>query len=548
MTKLLAGFDIGGTKCAFCLGTADGKPFDKIKFATEPGFDAVWQAMILTAAKMLERHNLTWQDIAAIGVSCGGPLDSRQGVVMSPPNLPGWDNIPLVKLLEDEFKVPAFLMNDANACALAEWRFGAGDNVENMIFLTMGTGLGGGIIVNNDLYEGRSGMAGEIGHIRLKDSGPVGFGKEGSFEGFCGGSGIARHAEQIAAEYPDQQSVKEYIAMTGSANYSMRNLDLAQACGNEFARHMFDVTGDMLGQGLSILIDAFNPDRIVIGSIFARSEELLRPAMQAALCRETLGQSLNDCQILPAKLGDDIGDYAALLVARYGLEHGAKDKGTDFWRPEIEEIFDDLFVRYPVLKECGNDIRRMYEMLAKCFANGGKLLICGNGGSASDAQHIVGELMKDFAVRRGVKKSVADKFTTMFPDGSGSKLAEQLTEAMSAVSLSGECALETAMANDVGADMVYAQQVYGLCNTGDIVLGLSTSGNSGNVVNAIKTAAVKGGRSLAITGGRDSQLSEICDVTIKLPESETYLIQELTLPVYHTLCLMLEKNLVNGMK
>lgn len=319
--NMLLGFDVGGTKCAVCYGDETGEPVDKIKFPTGKGFEPVWRELVIHTHELLERNHVSLSEIAAVGVSCGGPLDAKRGVIMSPPNLPGWDDIHIVENIEAEFGIRAFLMNDANACALAEWRFGAGQGVDNMIFLTMGTGLGGGIILNGKLYEGASGMAGEFGHIRLKEHGPPGFGKQGSFEGFCGGNGIADHARIIAEEYPDRESVEAYLRIIGSRDFSMKNLDIAQSQGNEFARHMFDVTGEMLGHGLAILIDAFNPHRIVIGSIYERSEAELRPALERVLRKEALPESLNACKILPAKLGDRIGDYACLLVAKCGMDN-----------------------------------------------------------------------------------------------------------------------------------------------------------------------------------------------------------------------------------
>lgn len=541
MKKMLLGFDIGGTKCAVVLGDMSGAPVDKVKFATKTGFDAVWPELIAATRELLAKNQLTVEDIVAVGVSCGGPLDAKRGVVMSPPNLPGWDNIPITEMIAGEFGCPAFLMNDANACALAEWRFGAGQGVDNMVFLTMGTGLGGGIVINREIYEGSSGMAGEFGHIRLRNHGPVGYGKAGSFEGFCGGNGIADHARRIAAEYPDREAVAEYLQLTGTEDYSMRSLDLAQAKGNKFARHMFDLTGEMLGHGLAMIIDGFNPDRIVIGSIFERSEALLRPAMERVLRDEGLTESLAVCQILPARLGDRIGDFACLLVAKHGLDlRGGMTVLSGENTEQVNEIFIELFRNYPQLDVCRNDIMAFYEKLVGVFASGGKLLICGNGGSASDAQHIVGELMKDFAVNRGLDKNVADQLRTMFPDGSGEHLAQTLVEAFPAISLSGEQSLNSAVINDVAADIVYSQQVYGLCGKNDALLALSTSGNSANVVNAAKVARLKGAVTLAITGQRDSQLSTLCDVCLKLPSAETYRVQEFTLPIYHTICRMLE--------
>ena len=137
----------------------------------------------------------------AIGVSCGGPLNSRTGVVQSPPNLPGWDDVPIVKILEDAFGIPAFLQNDANACALVEWKYGAGRGCENMVFLTMGTGMGAGVIADGRLLRGARDMAGEVGHLRLEKDGPVGYGKAGSFEGFTSGGGIARLAAGLRREW-----------------------------------------------------------------------------------------------------------------------------------------------------------------------------------------------------------------------------------------------------------------------------------------------------------------------------------------------------------
>ena len=145
--------------------------------------------------EMMARHNLSAGNVQALGISCGGPLNSKTGRVLSPPNLFGWDDIPIVEMMEARYGIPTALQNDANACALAEWRFGAARGFENVIFCTFGTGMGAGLILNGRLYEGTTGMAGEIGHLRLSEHGPVGFGKEGSFEGFCSGGGIAQFAK-----------------------------------------------------------------------------------------------------------------------------------------------------------------------------------------------------------------------------------------------------------------------------------------------------------------------------------------------------------------
>jgi glucokinase len=138
--------------------------------------------------------------VSGIGISCGGPLDSKRGLILSPPNLPGWDNIPITEYFSSRFHVPVFLQNDANACALAEWRYGAGKGLDDMVFLTFGTGIGAGLILNGKLYEGKQSMAGEAGHWRMASFGPIGYGKAGSFEGFCSGGGIAQLARQKILE------------------------------------------------------------------------------------------------------------------------------------------------------------------------------------------------------------------------------------------------------------------------------------------------------------------------------------------------------------
>ena len=194
------GFDIGGTKCAACLGVKRAGGIDiiaKRAFPTPKPWQAAIEALFCAAEELLREHG---EPVSACGFSCGGPLDSRLGVVMSPPNLPGWDNVPLVRLAEERFHVPAFLENDANACALAEWRWGAGQGTHSMAFLTFGTGLGAGLILDGQLDSGTNDNAGECGHLRLERFGPVGYGKQGSFEGFCSGGGLAQLGCAMARE------------------------------------------------------------------------------------------------------------------------------------------------------------------------------------------------------------------------------------------------------------------------------------------------------------------------------------------------------------
>lgn len=312
----ILGLDIGGTKCAVLLGkydkrrmTIEGKavlPTDPTK---EPRF--VFEAMCREADRLLEGEAPD-----GIGVSCGGPLDPKRGLIQRPPNLPLWDDTPIVQWLEDRYHAPARIQNDADACALAEWKLGAGRGTRNMIFLTCGTGLGAGLILNGQLYRGSSYMAGEVGHVRLSKEGPAGYGKEGSFEGFCSGGGIAQLGYTMGLSQYQRGICPSYFSpeqpMGGATAKAVAR---AAGEGDAAAREVYRKSGRYLGMGLSVLIDILNPECIVLGSIFARSEELLRPEMEKALEEETLPAALAVCRIVPSELGESLGDYAALITA-----------------------------------------------------------------------------------------------------------------------------------------------------------------------------------------------------------------------------------------
>ncbi|MBO4406585.1 MAG: ROK family protein, partial [Clostridia bacterium] len=208
------------------------------------------------------------------------------------------------------------LQNDANASALAEWRYGAGKGTRNMIFLTFGTGLGAGLILDGKLYAGTNDMAGEAGHISLSEFGPAGYGKVGSFEGFCSGGGLAQLGRTYAEEalgrgirpayYPDDGDLLKITA---------KSVAEAAFAGDGTALEVYGVCGAMLGRGLAVLVDLLNPEMIVLGSIFARSGALLREPMEEEMKKRALARSLAVCRVEPAALGDAIGDYAALAAA-----------------------------------------------------------------------------------------------------------------------------------------------------------------------------------------------------------------------------------------
>jgi D-sedoheptulose 7-phosphate isomerase len=198
-----------------------------------------------------------------------------------------------------------------------------------------------------------------------------------------------------------------------------------------------------------------------------------------------------------------------------------------------------LLQRYPLLQECGPAIRSTLELLIRTYEGGGKLLICGNGGSASDSEHIVGELMKGFLQKRPITAAQRESLVHIAGD-SGQRIADALQGCLPAIALTSHDALSTAVANDISGDMVFAQQVYGLAQAGDALLGISTSGNSQNVVNAFYVAKLKGATTIALTGRNQCALADLADIAIQVPADNTPAIQELHLPIYHAWCIALE--------
>lgn len=302
----IIGIDIGGTKCALSMPAGAEKVQEVARFATTDVHG--------TLARLYEEiAKLKPSAGTVFGISCGGPLDAKRGLIMSPPNLPGWDRIAICEEVVKRFGGRAHLMNDANACALAEWQFGAGRGCHSMIFLTMGTGMGAGLILDGRLYEGITGNAGEVGHLRLAPDGPVGFNKAGSFEGFCSGGGIAQIARRRVPAYAGLSELKALAPEQLTA----KAVGLAATNGDALALAIWDEVGTKLGEALALFIDLLNPERVVIGSIYQRCERFLAPAMKAVIAREALWDSARDCDVRPAVLGDEIGSYAAVAIARY---------------------------------------------------------------------------------------------------------------------------------------------------------------------------------------------------------------------------------------
>ncbi len=305
------GIDIGGTTSAVLKAARrpdrESRPeYERISFATgsvEPTLAAIFAAI----------EELDPGREPLFGISCGDPQDAERGIILGPPNLPGWDEVPIAALLTERFGGRAHLMNDANAGALAEWYWGAGRGTRNMIFCTHGTGMGAGLILDGRLYEGTTRSAGEIGHMRLAPDGPVGYGKAGSLEGLVSGGGIAQLAQAAARTRPGAA----FVPPEGIEGVTTKLVAEAARTGDDTAREILEESGSWLGRGLAILIDVLNPEVIVLGSLFIRLEDILRPPMEAELRAECLPHTLAACRILAATLGEQIGDLAALATALY---------------------------------------------------------------------------------------------------------------------------------------------------------------------------------------------------------------------------------------
>jgi glucokinase len=320
VTSAWASVALGGTKCTVATATLAGGALtwaasSALPTVKDPG-EMLGQLIAALAAQLDEAGV---RKLDGIGIVCGSPLDEPAGLVLAPPNLPAWQAVDVVTPFSDQFGVRPKLMNDANAGALAEWTWGAGQGADTCVFLTLGTGLGAGLIINGRLHRGARGLAGEIGHWRLEADGPPGHGKAGSFEGFCGGSGIGRWAQTIAASGLQQGKPSAMAAdWTAIGDVTARSAAEAADAGDGPALALWEQVGRKLGAGLALLIDVLDPDAIVLGGIYPRQQDRLEPPMREVLEREALPDALAGCRIEPSTLGERIGEWSGLAVALAG--------------------------------------------------------------------------------------------------------------------------------------------------------------------------------------------------------------------------------------
>jgi len=301
----ILGLDIGGTKTALVLGTLNAEVVvrDEISTPAKVDFETAMQFICAAIDKFLQQLNTSgFQAPQAISISVGGPINIEEGILHSPPHLAAWGRASLKHYLHERFRLPVFLEHDGNAGALAEYYFGAGRGARNMIFLTMGTGLGAGLILNGSIYHGATDSAGEVGHIRLSEEGPTEYGKVGSWEAFACGAGIVKLGYL--------RNPQEFPSTTTTSDIVRRAL-----AGDPPALELIHEVGLWMGKGLAILVDLLNPEVIIIGTLGVLLGDLVLAPAREVLEREALPISNRACKILPAQLGSSLMDIGCLMAA-----------------------------------------------------------------------------------------------------------------------------------------------------------------------------------------------------------------------------------------
>lgn len=315
------GIDIGGTKISVCIGNLEGAIFaqQKVPTSTLENPEVGLRKIKTLIGDLLVEQNIEVQDIKAIGLSMPGPVSIKEGIMIAPPNLPSWKKVPIVAYLRREFEKPVFMNNDANAAVLAEWKFGSAKGVDNLIYLTMSTGMGGGIISNGKLLQGATDTAGEVGHLVLDLEGPkCPCGQRGCFEAFCGGKNIADFLKEEIAKKKIQTKICDLVKGDLHA-IDMKTLVTAVREKDSYALEVWEKYINRLAQGIGILLMTLNPDAIILGTIAIKNHDLLMKPLKNALSRFSWKEPLHHCHIQESKLGVEIGMIGALTLAIEGL-------------------------------------------------------------------------------------------------------------------------------------------------------------------------------------------------------------------------------------
>lgn len=320
--KHVLGVDIGGTKIAVGLVDASGKQVAGDRIDTK-GPHETMERVVAVCRDLIANAGVPKDRVAAVGIGCAGPIDGKEGRVKAAPNLPGWSEIPLVSYLQDALQLPTYLENDANAAAVGEFLFGAGRGHKNMVYMTVSTGVGGGVVTDGRLYRGENGNAAELGHITIAwDGRQCNCGNRGCLEAYASGTGLAKRAQELVRD----GQLPVLLELAGSVeNITAETVVSAVRQGDAEAKRLWDETMEILGAGIASVINTFNPSRIVLGGGLTKAGDLLfEPVRKTALAR-AMPPLAEIVDIVPAELGDAVGVVGAAAVAFERLqdkEHG----------------------------------------------------------------------------------------------------------------------------------------------------------------------------------------------------------------------------------
>jgi glucokinase len=311
----ILGLDVGGTKLAAGVVDPDGtvRGFRATPANAEQGPDPMIERLIALGRDALAEAGIRIEDTPAIGVACGGPLDPRRGIIQDPPNLPGWHDIPLTARVEAAFGIPAFVDNDATAAAIAEWRWGAGKDRDSLVYLTISTGIGGGVIANGRPLRGRSGNAAELGHLSLCfDGWPCPCGRRGCPEAFASGTNIARRAREALAATGVESSLR--TPSDATQGITARDVAAHAAAGDPLAREVWDATTTVIGELVATCLDAFDPDIVILGGGVTRAgDQLLQPV--ATRAHQVAMAPFRATPIVLSPFGEQLAALAGAAVA-----------------------------------------------------------------------------------------------------------------------------------------------------------------------------------------------------------------------------------------
>jgi glucokinase len=314
----LVGVDIGGTKICVCIGDETGKILASKRILTQPlkgskqGLPAIKDLIL----QLLQEEKIPMQKVGAIGISSPGPISTKEGKMLNPPNLPGWENAPLVHFFKEAFHKPVLMNNDANAAAIAEFQFGASKGVPNLIYLTCSTGMGGGAIVNGELLQGISDTAAEVGHFVLDINGPpCPCGHKGCFEAFCGGAALAhRMQEEI-----QQNKIQTDVLVEANGDIKHINVECLVKAVKKKDRYALKVWDEFilrLAQGIGTVLMNFNPEVVILGTIAIHAGSLLLDPLKKQISRFAWKENVQNCRIEASAIGDQISELSGLALAK----------------------------------------------------------------------------------------------------------------------------------------------------------------------------------------------------------------------------------------